>query len=229
MNGEVLILKHVANEDAGTIKVFLKENDILFRAVDLYENEALPDALDGVRALVIMGGPMNVGEEDKHPFLKKENTFIQKALEEKLPCLGICLGSQLIAKALGCRVYKAPAKEVGWIDVRLTDETKKDPLFSLLNHPVTRVLQWHEDTFDLPRKAVLLASSDLVKHQAYRYGSHAYGLQFHIEVDRPMLEDWFKASPELPEILKEYDSYRPALEKMTKLLYQNFFASALKK
>lgn len=223
----VLILKHVPNEDAGTIKDFLRENRIPFQPVDLYDGQSLPASLEGVRALVIMGGPMNVDDEDKCPFLKEENSFIKQAIQQSVPCLGICLGSQLIAKALGRKVYKAKAKEIGWDDVQLTEAAKTDSLFSSLNYPVTRVLQWHEDTFDLPEGAVLLASSRVAPHQAYRYKTNVYGLQFHVEVDRPMLEDWFARSSDLPAIISEYEAYRPALERMTFKMYSKFFTGVV--
>lgn len=220
---KVLILKHVPNEGAGTIRDFLQKNSIPFQTVDLYDGRTLPDSLEELRAVVIMGGPMNVDEESRYPFLAEENAFIKKVIEADIPCLGICLGSQLIAKALGRKVYKAKAKEVGWHYVRLSEEAREDPLFSLMNYPSVRVLQWHEDTFDLPSGAVLLASSALVPHQAYRYKTHVYGLQFHLETDRLMLEDWFAGSPVLPVILAEFDAYDPVLRRLTDAMYQKFF------
>ena len=105
---------------------------------------------------------------------------------------------------MGSKVFKAPVKEVGWDDIDLTGEAQEDPLFSLMTFPVMRVLQWHEDTFEIPKEAVLLASSRQVLNQAYRYKSVVYGLQFHIEVNRSMLENWFENSPQKQKILTEY-------------------------
>jgi len=219
---KVFILKHVANEDAGTILDFLKKEKIPYAGVNLYAGEVLP-VLDRIRALVIMGGPMNVYEEEKYPFLKEETVFLNKAIGAKIPCLGICLGSQLLAKSLGKRVYKASQPEIGWSEVLLTQEARNDEIFSSLGRERLKVLQWHEDTFDLPDGAVHLASSAIVKNQAFRFGDRVYGLQFHVEVNKVMLEDWFKKSPELPKILAEYESYRQKLDSLTEAFYGKFF------
>lgn len=222
---KVFILKHIASEDAGTILDFLKKRNIPHIGVNLYAGNSLP-ALDQVQALVIMGGPMNVYEEEKYPFLKEETVFIKKAIEAGIPCLGICLGSQLIAKALGKRVYKASQPEVGWDEVSLLESARQDVVFSMLGRERLKVLQWHEDTFDLPDHAALLASSAVVKNQAFRFGDRVYGLQFHVEVNRPMLEDWFKKSPELSKILAEYDEYQKTLDHLTERFYEKFFGCA---
>lgn len=138
--------------------------------------------------LIVMGGPMGVYEQDRYPFLKRELSFIRKAMEADKPVLGICLGSQLIAHALGARVYPNAKKEIGWYRVHLTSEGKKDPLMKGANAPW--VFQWHGDTFDLPRGARRLASSTLCKNQAFRYGDNVYALQYHLEVDGPMIREW---------------------------------------
>ncbi len=219
---KVFILKHIANEDAGTILDFLKKERIPHAGVNLYAGEVLP-ALDQARALVIMGGPMNVYEEEKYPFLKEETAFLKKVIDAKIPCLGICLGSQLLAKSLGKRVYEASQPEIGWSEVLLTQEARNDEIFSSLGRERLKVLQWHEDTFDLPDGAVHLAASTTVKNQAFRFGDRVYGLQFHVEVNKAMLEDWFKKSPELPKILTEYDNYHQKLDSLTESFYEKFF------
>jgi len=219
-----LILKHVPNEDAGTILSFLDKQRIPHETVDLYADGALPSSMDEVGSLIIMGGPMNVDEEEKYPFLKKEKIFLKETVLQKKPCLGICLGAQLLAKLLGARVFKATAPEIGWDDVISTEQGLADPYFSALSSGRLKVLQWHEDTFDLPENAVLLASSKLVPHQAFRYEKHVYGLQFHVEVNEPMLKDWFKKSAELSKILAEYEEYREKLSSLTDNFYKKFFA-----
>ena len=226
VSNQVVILEHVPNEKAGTILDFLKKEKIPFREVRLYEEGFELPPIGSVRALVVMGGPMNVYEEEKHPFLKEENCFIQEAVRNGVPYLGICLGSQLLAKALGARVYKAKQSEIGWDKVQLTAQTKSDALFGALNSAELKVLQWHEDTFDLPAGSIHLASSKAVPHQAYRYKDRFYGFQFHIEVNRPMLEDWFKNKPDLQKILDEYDAYKPRLDKITNEMYRVFFLDA---
>ncbi len=220
---EVLILQHVANEGAGTIRDYLLSQKIPFRFIHLYANEPLPKKLDAVRSVVSMGGPMNVYQETEFPFLKEETIFIKSLIREKIPCLGVCLGSQLLAKSLGAKVVKAEAPEIGWDDIRLSETAAKDPLFSELKIPKLRVLQWHEDTFELPRGAVHLASSKLVPNQAFRYEDRFYGFQFHVEVDRLMLEDWFKKSGNREKILQKYDGYQKKLSGITEVIYRNFF------
>ncbi len=219
----VLVLKHVPTEDAGTILDFLSRNNIYHRAIHLYEGERLPDDLTGITAVVIMGGPMNVYEEDKFRFLKEEDRFIQKVMRYPIPILGICLGSQLIAKAMGAKVKKAAAPEVGWDTLQLTKAASEDLLFSTIPSDQLKVLQWHEDTFDLPPGATLLASSALVPNQAYRLGRLIYGFQFHIEVDRLMLEEWFKTHKDLKTILKEHAQYQVELKAITERFYEQFF------
>ncbi len=220
---EVLVLKHVETEDAGTIRDYLQDKKIRFRSVNLYSGDKLPITTEEVSAVIIMGGPMNVYDEDKHAFLKDENRFIKQILEEKVPVFGVCLGSQLIAKALGTRVHKAPLPEIGWDNVTLTKEAGQDTVFSQVGEPVLKVLQWHEDTFELPPDAVLLAKGDKVKNQAYVIGDHAYGLQFHVEVNRRMLKEWFKRRDDVVKILQDYEDYRDKLKGITEKMYQKFF------
>ncbi len=220
---EVLILQHVASEGAGTIRSYMEAHGIPFRFIRLYENEKLPKDMSQVRAVLVMGGPMNVYEEDKFQFLKAEDVFIKRLIKEKIPMLGVCLGSQLLAKALGAKVMKAKAVEIGWDDVQFSPSAGSDALFSSVKTPMLRVLQWHEDTFELPSGAVHLARSGLVENQAFRYGDRFYGFQFHVEIDRPMLEDWFKKSTDLEKILGEYDQYKPKLTMITENIYRNFF------
>lgn len=191
--------------------------------IGLYAGESLPQNFNSVRAVISMGGPMNVYEEEKYPFLKDENYFIQKTVQAKVPFLGICLGAQLLAKALGARVHKATEPEIGWCTIDLTTQGAKDTLFAGLKENRLRVLQWHEDTFDLPKGSVLLASTVAVLHQAYAAQGLFYGFQFHVEVNRPILENWFKDHELKDRMLSEYDFYRNKLDDMAKALYRNFF------
>lgn len=217
------VFEHVPNEKAGTLGVFLRRERIPFREYPLYDpSTTLPD-LERVRCLIVMGGPMNVYEEDKHSFLRPETALIARAVASDIPYLGVCLGSQLLAKALGAKVYQAKAPEVGWMPVDLTKESHSDTVFAAAPSPLS-VLQWHEDTFDLPDGARLLAASRLVPHQAFRYGASAYGLQFHVEADRPMLEDWFAKREDRNSILEFHDRYLPELSRITDAMYRRFFA-----
>ena len=219
----VLILQHVPNENAGTILDYLKSRSIPHRAIPLYEKDAVLPESNSVGAVIVMGGPMNVYEEDKHPFLKREDAFIKKVIQQRIPYLGVCLGAQLLAKAMGARVYKASTPEMGWGDVALTPQAAQDELFGQVQGKKLRVLQWHEDTFDLPKGAVLLASSKEVPHQAYCCDGLFYGFQFHVEANRPMLEDWFKNRSDLDDILIEFDGYSKKLTQITDRIYSSFF------
>lgn len=220
---EVWILKHVANEGGGTIHDYLNQQNIPVRFIELHRGDSIPADLSRVRAVCVMGGPMNVDEEAKFPFLKAEDAFIRLLIREHIPVLGVCLGSQLIAKALGKKVYKAAAPEIGWGNVRLSDDALADPLFKTLHKTELQVLQWHEDTFDLPDGAVLLATNDLVPHQAFRYGRTTYGFQFHIEVNNTMLLDWFEKKPEGPSVLAAYRAYQAQLQILSSRIYKAFF------
>jgi GMP synthase (glutamine-hydrolysing) len=138
--------------------------------------------------LLVMGGPMGVYETDTYPFLAPEIKFIQKWLKAEKRILGICLGSQLMAKALGADVYKGNAgQEIGWYDIKVNQEGQKYPL----SHLDGSMFHWHGDTFDLPAGAMLLASSEKYEQQAFQYGDNALALQFHPEVKAGQLEDWF--------------------------------------
>jgi GMP synthase-like glutamine amidotransferase len=188
----VTIIKHIDIEGPGTIGDFLNDDGISYDVVDVFNGEPLPDSLSDTSAVIVLGGPMNVYEEDKHPFLKQENEFLKEVIENELPTLGFCLGAQLIAKAKGALVKKNPQKEIGWFNVSLTENGLSDPLFQGFQG-VFDVFQWHGDTFDIPDGAVRLAESDLCPNQAYRIGNNMYGLQFHVEVTEEMIYQWMDA------------------------------------
>lgn len=182
-------LYHDAGEGAGLIAEILKERGIAFQPVHLYRGEGLPRDTSDLEGLVVMGGPMSVDEGDLYPFLLPELQLIEKVVSEKKPILGVCLGSQLIAKALGSRVFANKHREVGWHPISMTPAAKTDPYFSQFPETVT-VLHWHGDTFDLPTGAVLLAKSAKCENQAFRWGENVYALQFHVEATPAMLRVW---------------------------------------
>jgi len=183
----VLAFRHVPIEHLGRIEPELQRRAIGIDFADLYLPGAeVPDPAqyDG---LIFMGGPMSVN--DSLPYLEQESRWIARAVEAGRPVLGVCLGAQLIAKALGARVYPNAVKEIGWFDIDLTGEGTTDPLFAGAG-PRETVFQWHGETFDLPRGARWLAASPACRHQAFRVGANAYALQFHLEVTPQMITDW---------------------------------------
>jgi len=206
----VLVMKHVDIEGPGLIEDCLRQEKIPYQILSLESGLHLPK-LDNLTHIVILGGPMNVYEEDRYPFLRIEDLFIKEAIQRGKSVLGICLGAQLIAKALGAKVFKASAKEIGWYDVSLTRIGSVDPFFSQLPKTFS-VFQWHEDTFEIPHSAILIATSSAVPSQAFRYGDNAYGLQFHLEVTQEMIREWMETYEE------EFEGRQPPLLSKLKLL-----------
>ncbi len=198
---KVIIIKHIDIEGPGTIGDFLDDNNIPYEIIDVFDGESLPDSLAGISAVVILGGPMNVYEEDKYPFLKAEDVFLKEVIEKDVPTLGFCLGAQLIAKAKGAAVKKNPEKEIGWFKVSLTDNGLNGPLFQDFSREID-VFQWHGDTFEIPDGGSRLAGSEICPNQAFRIGDNIYGLQFHVEVTGNMIEQWIDAYKEELESLK---------------------------
>jgi GMP synthase (glutamine-hydrolysing) len=182
----VLIFRHVPFEGAGLLGNVLRDRGIGFDYADLYDAAAPAANPEQYDALVFMGGPMSVN--DDLPYLRREEDYILKAATKGVPILGICLGSQLIAKALGAGVRRNAVKEIGWFDLRVTPAGSADRLFDGLQ--AATVFHWHGETFDLPSGAVLLAESERCAHQAFRVGDRIHGLQFHLEVTPEMIAGW---------------------------------------
>ncbi len=196
---KILVCQHVAYEILGTLNPLLKEHGCRIRYVNFdREPDAQPE-LDGYEGLVILGGPMNVAQVDQCPHLMYEVQLIRAALEQDIPILGICLGAQLLAVALGAEVNPNPCKEIGWYDMTLTADGSKDPLFGHFSQ-TEKIFQWHGDTFEIPKGAVHLAASETCPNQAFRYGDKVYGFQFHLEVDAPMVHRWLQVPHHVQEI-----------------------------
>jgi GMP synthase (glutamine-hydrolysing) len=138
--------------------------------------------------LIVMGGPMGVYETDKYVWLNKEIEFIEKVISQQKAVLGVCLGAQLIARALGARVYPNHEKEIGWFPIKLTEDGKQSVLFDGFPEEFS-VLHWHGDTFELPQEAVRLAESEACQNQAFVYADRVVGLQFHLEFTRHGVKD----------------------------------------
>jgi GMP synthase-like glutamine amidotransferase len=183
----VLVLQHIACEPPGAYEDVLLERGATIHRVELDEGEPLPERSD-FDAIVAMGGPMSVNDEDEHPWLRDEKRLIGDAVRDGVPYWGACLGVQLLAASLGARVYPGEEPEVGLLPVSLTDAGRADPVLEGLPETFT-TLQWHGDTFDLPTGAVRLAGSPAYPNQAFRY-ANAYGVQFHLEVSDEMAREW---------------------------------------
>jgi GMP synthase-like glutamine amidotransferase len=185
---QVLVLQHIGCEPPGVYEDVLRERGATLVRVELDEGEALP-GLDGIAAIVAMGGPMSVNDEQEHPWLVAEKRLIRDGVGAGIPFFGACLGVQLLASSLGARVTTGGVPEVGVLPVFGTDAALGDPVFSGLAWP-RPTLQWHSDTFELPDGATLLATSPAYPHQAFRVGERAYGVQFHLEVTDEMADEW---------------------------------------
>jgi GMP synthase (glutamine-hydrolysing) len=183
-----LAIRHVPFEDLGLLAPLLAERKHDVRYVEAPTADL--GAIDPLAAdlLVVLGGPIGVYENDRYPFLDAEIALLTQRLGAGRPTLGICLGSQLMAKALGARVYPSGVKEIGWAPLALTAEGTESCLRHLAE---VAVLHWHGDTFDLPAGAVRLASTAVFENQAFSVGRHALGLQFHAEAAGRPLEAWF--------------------------------------
>jgi len=180
----VLAIRHVPFEHMGGIASVLDRRHIPYYYVDAPETAP---SLDGVQGLISMGGPMSANGD--LPYIRTELRLMEEAAARGIPILGVCLGSQLIAKALGARVYRNSQKEIGWFPIHWTEAAHRDPLFADFRDPEI-VFHWHGETFDLPAGADWLAYSDACRHQAFRAGKNIYALQFHLEVTPEMIADW---------------------------------------
>jgi GMP synthase (glutamine-hydrolysing) len=188
----VTVIQHVPFEGPAVIGDILRDREIKVDVVRMDLGMPVP-AVGSMDALVVMGGPMGALDDLAHPQLPAERDLIAECARRSTPVLGVCLGAQLLAAALGGAVYPGPAPEIGLGTVQLTEDGRRDPVLGP-DGPELAVLHWHQDTFELPAGATLLASSAQYRHQAFRAGT-AYGLQFHVEIDDTALE---QAAPHLP-------------------------------
>jgi GMP synthase (glutamine-hydrolysing) len=184
----VLAIQHVAAEPPSGIAAAIERAGGDLRIVRVHEGEPVPRSIDDHAGLVVMGGPMGVYEADRYPHLRDERALLESALAKRVPTLGVCLGSQLLASALGASVRPGPRKEIGWYPVSLDPAAADDALFGTAPRSFT-ALHWHGDVFDLPSGAVGLASSELTRHQAFSFGGFAWGILFHLEVSSKQLTE----------------------------------------
>jgi GMP synthase (glutamine-hydrolysing) len=179
---KVYVLQHHRVENLGTIAEALEGAALAWQYIRVHEGHPVPKEMKGAGGLIVMGGPMAAYQADRYPFLRDEMGLIEQAVTEELPVLGVCLGAQIVAAALGAKVTRNPAgKEIGWYPVTLSDAALEDRLWRGVAPTITP-FHWHGDIFELPAGAVSLASSEKTPCQAFRYGNSVYALQFHIEV-----------------------------------------------
>lgn len=191
----VSVIQHVSPEPPGHIADALHAKGIRLQHVRVFAGDPVPETLEGRAGLVVMGGPMGVGDAAARPHLRAEMALIEDALRRDLPVLGICLGSQLLAHVLGATVRPGAQMEVGWHPVTLTEAGATDPLWHGVA-PQFPAFHWHGDVFDCPADAVVLARSAQTPVQAFRHGAQAYGLLFHLEMDAPTIVRMTRTFPE---------------------------------
>jgi GMP synthase (glutamine-hydrolysing) len=197
---------------------------------DVWTGAEWPD-LGELSSLIVLGGEMNADSIDDYPFLDRSRRFLADAVERDVPALGICLGAQLLARALGAEVTPLHTKEVGFIDITATSAGRDDPVLSPFA-PVTPVFLFHEDALDLPHGAELLFRGEIVPNQAFRYGRAAYGVQFHLEVTEDIISDWCDETPDLEgdwgvtkdQVMKEAEKFLPAQQEAGRAAVRRFAA-----
>jgi len=222
---KVQIVQHIECEGPGYLEDFLHEKRIEYEIARMYEGKQLSDNFD---VLIVLGGPMNVYEEERYLYLKRLNTAIKNFVVAGGFYLGFCLGGQLLAKALGAKVRRNYTREIGNFEIHLTEKGVKDLLFKGFKHTFP-ALEWHGDTFEIPEEAVKLAESKLCSNQAFRF-KNAYGLQFHLETTPGMLKEWTDVyANELKEegidavvMLKETEKKGDIYRELSNQLFANF-------
>jgi GMP synthase (glutamine-hydrolysing) len=182
-------LRHVAFEDLGLLAPILEHEGWNVSFCEAAVDDLMHCSIRNSDLLIVLGGPIGVYEANTYPFLTREIALLEYRLTRDMPTLGICLGAQLMAKALGSQVYAGHTREIGWGPIALTDAGSSSCLKPLEDG--SPVLHWHGDTFHLPASAARLASNENYENQAFAYGSNALALQFHLEADPRQLEEWY--------------------------------------
>ncbi len=224
----VTVVQHLSFEDLGSFAQPLRELGHACRVVQAGVDD-VGQAIDEAELLVVLGGPIGVYETDRYPFLVDELAALARRLAARRPTLGICLGAQLMARALGGGVYPGGRKEIGWSELQLSSAGLRSPLQHLVSVPV---LHWHGDTFDLPAGAELLASSAVYPHQAFRVGPNILGLQFHPEALPREFERWLightgelaSAGLDVPTLRAQARQHGPLLERAGQAMLRAWLA-----
>lgn len=178
---KVSIFKHIEFENPGYFIEYFSQRNFDVKVFNLYEGEK---PIANADIIVVLGGPMNIYEEEKYPFISDEKKFLTDSIKEGKKVIGVCLGSQLIADVLGSKVYKNLHKEIGWFPIRKSQTNKTKFLPEKIS-----VFHWHGDTFDLPAGANVLFHSEATKIQGFEYGSNVLAMQFHLEIDEEGIDE----------------------------------------
>jgi GMP synthase (glutamine-hydrolysing) len=226
-----IAIRHLAFEDAGIFEDVLAARGVTLRYLEAGVDELAP-AKDA-DLLIVLGGPIGVTEFERYPFLRDEFAVIEQVLRRKAPLIGICLGAQAIAAALGARVYKGRDKEIGWGLISLTAAGRESPLAALAENKM-RVLHWHGDTFDMPSGAKQLAETAITPNQAFSYGPKVLALQFHVEPRAKAMERWLightaelgAAGISVPQLRADTKTYGEGLERAGTKLFSDWLDKA---
>jgi len=205
---KILCISHASFEKLGYIEIWASKNNHIIRKVNPYRGETLPKIND-FDFIIIMGGPQSPMQIDNAPYLLDEIELIKEAIRQEKRILGICLGAQLVAEALGAKTESSPHREVGMYLVEMLDDAKNDPVFRHFPHKF-EVMHWHSDMPGLPKAAVLLAKSEGCPRQAFRYGDRIYGFQFHFEMTQSLLNGMVENC--LNDLIEKGKYIRPAKE-----------------
>jgi GMP synthase (glutamine-hydrolysing) len=224
---KIYILQHHPVESLANIADALEGAALAWQYVRVDEGQPVPASMKGAGGLIVMGGPASVYQTDRYPWLRDEMRLIEDAMKSNLPVLGVCLGAQILAAALGAKVERNPnGKEIGWHPIRLSDAAKDDRLMRGLPATMTP-FHWHGDIFELPRGAISLASSDKTPCQAFRHGDKAYALQFHLEVTRESVaamadafaKDLLRENIPADRMIAQAAEYLQPLEKISETVF----------
>ncbi len=224
LSQNILVIQNIGCEHLGNLSRLFESDGYNISLLNS-QKDLIPTDLISYSGIVILGGPMSV--YDNYDYLKDQQKLIRKAVDMKIPTLGICLGSQLIAEAMGGKVYPGNLKEIGWCDIEITENGSRD-IFNGITTLKNKVFQWHGDSFQLPDSAIILAKSDTYI-QAFRINT-AIGIQFHIEVNESMIGEWIKVySKEIIDLKLDKNNIIPQQKQqiinlllLCKLVYNNF-------
>jgi GMP synthase (glutamine-hydrolysing) len=230
-----IVLQHTPTEGPDRVGELAVEQGMTLDVRHVYRGDAVPANLDAGEILIVMGGPMGVSDagDARFPYLAPELALLEKLVARDRPVLGICLGSQLLARAAGARVYPAARREVGWAPVRFIGVEREPALRGLQGEET--MLHWHGDTFDLPDGAVHLAATKICPHQAFRLRQHLFGLQFHCELRGDTIATWVRDDADYvagangpgggERILADTERFMPAAARAGDLLLRNILAT----